>query len=234
MTPCAFWPSEPYEPPVQITGRGPANVLILQNLRDPATPLAGARQLRKAFGDRARMVTADPGGHLRSGQHRQERQRMSAERVQDPHPHQGLGRLRQRFQHSSPMHTRRRCMFAHATDKPLLTWPFAVIPDRAQGPHGRQRPRSAAHQQNSVHLDGGRAVEVGLHDGHTQLRQLVDQPMLGLHRHHVRLQDLPEQHRQPFPELINCETTSVFLRWLSVDMAAGPGLDCWDLWFFRN
>ena len=31
------------------TDRGPANVLILQNLRDPATPLAGARQLRKAL-----------------------------------------------------------------------------------------------------------------------------------------------------------------------------------------
>ncbi|MEV4019543.1 alpha/beta hydrolase [Nonomuraea angiospora] len=64
ITPCAFWPSEPSEPPVQITDRGPSNVLILQNLRDPATPLAGARQLRKAFGDRARMVTADQGGHL--------------------------------------------------------------------------------------------------------------------------------------------------------------------------
>jgi pimeloyl-ACP methyl ester carboxylesterase len=64
ITPCAFWPSEPIEPPVEITDRGPSNVLIVQNLRDPATPLAGARQLRKAFGDRARMVTADQGGHL--------------------------------------------------------------------------------------------------------------------------------------------------------------------------
>lgn len=64
ITPCAFWPSEPVEPPVEITDRGPSNVLILQNLRDPATPLAGAQQLRQAFGDRARMVTADQGGHL--------------------------------------------------------------------------------------------------------------------------------------------------------------------------
>ncbi|MFF5352994.1 alpha/beta hydrolase [Saccharopolyspora hirsuta] len=39
-------------------------MLILQNLRDPATPLAGAQELRKAFGSRARMVTADQGGHL--------------------------------------------------------------------------------------------------------------------------------------------------------------------------
>ncbi|MEU3513258.1 alpha/beta hydrolase [Streptomyces longwoodensis] len=64
ITPCAFWPSEPIEQQVQITGRGPSNVLILQNLRDPATPLAGARKLRDAFGNRARMVTADQGGHV--------------------------------------------------------------------------------------------------------------------------------------------------------------------------
>ena len=64
ITPCAFWPSEPVEPPVKITDHGPSNVLILHNLRDPATPLAGAQKLRQAFGDRARMVTADQGGHL--------------------------------------------------------------------------------------------------------------------------------------------------------------------------
>jgi hypothetical protein len=64
VTPCAFWPSEPVEPPVKITDDGPSNVLILHNLRDPATPLAGARKLRQAFGHRARMVTADQGGHL--------------------------------------------------------------------------------------------------------------------------------------------------------------------------
>lgn len=62
ITPCAYWP-DPAEPPVRITDNGPSNVLLVQNLRDPATPLAGARQLRKAFGDRATMVTADQGGH---------------------------------------------------------------------------------------------------------------------------------------------------------------------------
>ncbi|GAA4856189.1 alpha/beta hydrolase [Saccharopolyspora cebuensis] len=62
ITPCAFWPSEPTEPPVEITDRGPSNVLLLQNLRDPATPLAGAQRMRQALGDRARMVTADQGG----------------------------------------------------------------------------------------------------------------------------------------------------------------------------
>ncbi|AOS66043.1 alpha/beta hydrolase [Actinoalloteichus hymeniacidonis] len=64
ITPCAFWPSEPIEPPVEITDEGPSNVLILHNLRDPATPLVGAQKLSDAFGDRARMITADQGGHL--------------------------------------------------------------------------------------------------------------------------------------------------------------------------
>lgn len=61
--PCAYWPSDPVEPPVRIGDRGPSDVLMLQNLRDPATPLVGAIRLRQAFGDRARMVTADQGGH---------------------------------------------------------------------------------------------------------------------------------------------------------------------------
>jgi pimeloyl-ACP methyl ester carboxylesterase len=63
IRPCAFWPS-PVEPRVRITGDGPANVLMLQNLRDPATPMPGALRLRAAFGGRARMVTADQGGHV--------------------------------------------------------------------------------------------------------------------------------------------------------------------------
>ena len=36
---------------------------MVQNLRDPATPYSGALRLRAAFGDRARMVTVDSGGH---------------------------------------------------------------------------------------------------------------------------------------------------------------------------
>ncbi|MDI5980560.1 alpha/beta hydrolase [Amycolatopsis magusensis] len=61
--PCAFWPGERPEPPVRIGDRGPANVLMVQNERDPGTPLAGAEKLRRAFGERARMVTTDQGGH---------------------------------------------------------------------------------------------------------------------------------------------------------------------------
>src|SRR5690606_9735547 len=38
---CAFWPTRPIEPPVKITANGPQNILLLQNLRDPVTPLAG-------------------------------------------------------------------------------------------------------------------------------------------------------------------------------------------------
>jgi pimeloyl-ACP methyl ester carboxylesterase len=60
---CAFWPNPPAEPPVRITPNGPPNVLMIQNLRDPATPYAGALKMRAAFGDRARLVTVDSGGH---------------------------------------------------------------------------------------------------------------------------------------------------------------------------
>ncbi|SOB85913.1 Pimeloyl-ACP methyl ester carboxylesterase [Streptomyces sp. 1331.2] len=63
VMPCAFWPFAPAEPAVPVTDRGPANVLLAQNLRDVATPYRGALKLRAAFGDRARMVTVDSGGH---------------------------------------------------------------------------------------------------------------------------------------------------------------------------
>ncbi|MBZ6132748.1 alpha/beta hydrolase [Streptomyces olivaceus] len=63
INPCAFWPEERTEPPVRITGRGPSNILMLQNERDPGTPLVGARKLRHALGGRATMVTVDQGGH---------------------------------------------------------------------------------------------------------------------------------------------------------------------------
>ncbi|SEH03013.1 Pimeloyl-ACP methyl ester carboxylesterase [Nonomuraea solani] len=61
--PCQFWPYKPAEPPVRVTSRGPANVLLIQNLRDPSTPYSGALKMRQAFGQRARMVSVDSGGH---------------------------------------------------------------------------------------------------------------------------------------------------------------------------
>ncbi|MEV8375535.1 alpha/beta hydrolase [Kribbella sp. NPDC056861] len=63
IMPCAFWHNQPRELPAKITDQGPKNVLLLQNLRDPATPHVGAVQLRKAFGDRSRLVSVDAGGH---------------------------------------------------------------------------------------------------------------------------------------------------------------------------
>ncbi|RDD83886.1 alpha/beta hydrolase [Streptomyces parvulus] len=63
ITPCAFWPRKGIEKQVTIGDRGPSNVLMVQNERDPGTPLAGAQTLRHALGQRARMITADQGGH---------------------------------------------------------------------------------------------------------------------------------------------------------------------------
>ncbi|WP_117208939.1 alpha/beta hydrolase [Allorhizocola rhizosphaerae] len=69
--PCAFWPSRPLEAPVAVTGKGPRNVLILQNLRDPTTGWLGAFGLRRALDRRATLVTQNAGGHgvfpIRSG-----------------------------------------------------------------------------------------------------------------------------------------------------------------------
>jgi pimeloyl-ACP methyl ester carboxylesterase len=62
MLPCSYWP-EPIEAPVQVSAEGPRNVLILQNRRDPVTPLAGGQALHEKFGDRSRLVTVDGSGH---------------------------------------------------------------------------------------------------------------------------------------------------------------------------
>jgi pimeloyl-ACP methyl ester carboxylesterase len=60
---CAFWPFPPTGQPVRVTSNGPSNVLMVQNLRDPATPYSGALRMRTALGNRARLVTVDSGGH---------------------------------------------------------------------------------------------------------------------------------------------------------------------------
>lgn len=59
---CASWP-RPEQAPVRITDRGRSNILLVQNEHDVATPLAGARKLRVALGDRAVMVTVNSTGH---------------------------------------------------------------------------------------------------------------------------------------------------------------------------
>ncbi|MFI7324995.1 alpha/beta hydrolase [Streptomyces rubiginosohelvolus] len=63
ITPCAFWPRKGIEEQVTVGDRGPSNVLMIQNERDPGTPLASAKTLRQALGQRATMITADQGGH---------------------------------------------------------------------------------------------------------------------------------------------------------------------------
>ncbi|MFD4632461.1 alpha/beta hydrolase [Streptomyces sp. NPDC058284] len=60
---CAAWPYEPKQAPVRITDRGPSNILLVQNERDPNTPLSGALKMRDALGRRATMVTVDATGH---------------------------------------------------------------------------------------------------------------------------------------------------------------------------
>jgi len=60
---CAFWPNAPLEPPVPVTANGPANILMVQNLRDPNTPYPGALEMHSALGQRSRMVSVDHGGH---------------------------------------------------------------------------------------------------------------------------------------------------------------------------
>jgi pimeloyl-ACP methyl ester carboxylesterase len=63
IRPCAFWPYRPAEPATRVSQDGPRNILMVQNRRDPATPLVGALKLKQAFGPRARMVVVDAGGH---------------------------------------------------------------------------------------------------------------------------------------------------------------------------
>lgn len=46
-----------------ITSRGPSNIMIVQDLRDPATPYDGAKQMHVRLGQRSRLVSVDQGGH---------------------------------------------------------------------------------------------------------------------------------------------------------------------------
>ena len=61
--PCSAWLTRPAEaePKVEPTGR--RNVLILQNDRDPATPLRTAQGMHRAMGRDSVLVTVDAGGH---------------------------------------------------------------------------------------------------------------------------------------------------------------------------
>jgi pimeloyl-ACP methyl ester carboxylesterase len=60
---CAFWKTEPREPAVTINDRGPRNIMIMQNRRDPVTPLRNAQDMRKSFAKRSQLVSVDGSGH---------------------------------------------------------------------------------------------------------------------------------------------------------------------------
>ncbi|WP_331745347.1 alpha/beta hydrolase [Streptomyces mirabilis] len=63
ITPCSAWVSQPTGPEPKVKPIGKRNVLILQNRRDPATPLSTARGMRQAMGGDAVLVDVDAGGH---------------------------------------------------------------------------------------------------------------------------------------------------------------------------
>jgi pimeloyl-ACP methyl ester carboxylesterase len=63
--PCAFWSFEPRDRPVEIdTLKGEGKVLLVQSLRDPATPVDGGFAMRAALGARSRIVTVEDGAHV--------------------------------------------------------------------------------------------------------------------------------------------------------------------------
>jgi pimeloyl-ACP methyl ester carboxylesterase len=63
IAPCAAWAVQPAGPEPVVRPLGKRNVLMLQNDRDPATPLSTARAMRRTLGSDAVLVTIDAGGH---------------------------------------------------------------------------------------------------------------------------------------------------------------------------
>jgi pimeloyl-ACP methyl ester carboxylesterase len=63
VAPCTFWPVQPLESRVDVRELGNRNVLMLQNFRDPATPLRSAQSLHRALGRDSVLVDVDAGGH---------------------------------------------------------------------------------------------------------------------------------------------------------------------------
>ncbi|MDY7090050.1 MAG: alpha/beta hydrolase [Actinomycetota bacterium] len=62
IAPCSAWPVHPKDPEPTVQPIGKRNVLILQNERDPSTPLRSAQGMRRAMGSDAALVTVDAGG----------------------------------------------------------------------------------------------------------------------------------------------------------------------------
>ncbi|GAB3561889.1 hypothetical protein GCM10027445_01460 [Amycolatopsis endophytica] len=53
----------PAEPPVPVEDEGPANVLVVQNRHNPATPHRGGELIDEKVGDRSRLVSLEGSGH---------------------------------------------------------------------------------------------------------------------------------------------------------------------------
>jgi pimeloyl-ACP methyl ester carboxylesterase len=63
--PCAFWAFEPRDPAVEIGSLGGASkALLVQSVRDPATPYDGGVAMRAALGSRSRLVSVEDGAHV--------------------------------------------------------------------------------------------------------------------------------------------------------------------------
>ena len=63
IAPCSVWGVTPTGPEPKVEPIGRRNVLIVQNRRDPSTPLRTAQGMRRAMGSDASLVTVDAGGH---------------------------------------------------------------------------------------------------------------------------------------------------------------------------
>ncbi|RLL68068.1 alpha/beta hydrolase [Streptomyces sp. Z26] len=63
ITPCAYWPYAPAEPPVAVDDDGPRNILVVQNQRDVSTPHDGGKLMRQKFAHRSRLLSVDDTGH---------------------------------------------------------------------------------------------------------------------------------------------------------------------------
>lgn len=61
--PCAFWHNQPVEPLTNISSVGASNILMIQNIRDLATPYIGALDMHLRLGNRSHLVSVDQGGH---------------------------------------------------------------------------------------------------------------------------------------------------------------------------
>ncbi|MGW4942310.1 alpha/beta hydrolase [Actinoplanes sp. NPDC004185] len=63
VAPCSAWAVRPAGPEPVVKETGKRNVLILQNERDPSTPLRTAQGMRRAMGSDSVLVTVNAGGH---------------------------------------------------------------------------------------------------------------------------------------------------------------------------